>query len=68
MSRHAASRQIRGKDLRRQLAAAGVAVRSRSDRGLAEEAPFAYKDIDASWKCANGPGSPGVSPASDRSA
>ncbi len=46
MSRHAATRQIRGTALRDQLAAAGIAVRARSDRGLAEEAPFAYKDVD----------------------
>lgn len=46
MSRHAATRRIRGHELRRQLAAAGIAVRSHSDRGLAEEAPFSYKDVD----------------------
>ncbi|MFN0091262.1 MAG: RtcB family protein [Acidimicrobiales bacterium] len=46
MSRHAASRRIRGRTLREQLEASGVVVRCRSDRGLAEEAPFAYKDVD----------------------
>jgi len=46
MSRHAATRRIRGHELRRQLAAAGIAVRAHSDRGLAEEAPFSYKDVD----------------------
>ena len=46
MSRHAAIRRIRGRDLREQLAAAGIAVRAHSDRGLAEEAPFSYKDVD----------------------
>jgi tRNA-splicing ligase RtcB len=46
MSRHAATRRIRGGELRRQLAAAGIAVRAHSDRGLAEEAPFSYKDVD----------------------
>jgi tRNA-splicing ligase RtcB len=46
MSRHAATRKIRGSDLRDQLAAVGIAVRARSERGLAEEAAFAYKDID----------------------
>ncbi len=46
MSRHAATRRIRGQELRRQLAAAGIAVRAHSDRGLAEEAPFSYKDVD----------------------
>jgi tRNA-splicing ligase RtcB len=46
MSRHAATRRIRGRELRAQLAAQGIAVRARSDRGLAEEAPFSYKDVD----------------------
>ena len=46
MSRHEATRRIRGRDLRAQLAAAGIAVRAHSDRGLAEEAPFSYKDVD----------------------
>ena len=46
MSRHAATRQVRGEELRRQLKAAGIAVRVSSDRGLAEEAPVAYKDVD----------------------
>jgi tRNA-splicing ligase RtcB len=46
MSRHAARKRIRGEALRHELEAAGVAVRSRSARGLAEEAPFSYKDVD----------------------
>lgn len=46
MSRHAATRKIRGQELRAQLEAAGIAVRAPSDRGLAEEAPFSYKDVD----------------------
>jgi tRNA-splicing ligase RtcB len=46
MSRHAAVRRISGHQLREQLAAAGVAVRAHSDKGLAEEAPFSYKDVD----------------------
>jgi tRNA-splicing ligase RtcB len=46
MSRHAARKRVRGEALRRQLEAAGIAVRSRSARGLAEEAPFSYKDVD----------------------
>ena len=46
MSRHAATRRIRGQALRAELEAAGVAVRGSSMRGLAEEAPFSYKDID----------------------
>jgi tRNA-splicing ligase RtcB (3'-phosphate/5'-hydroxy nucleic acid ligase) len=46
LSRHAAARQVRGGDLRRSLEAQGIAVRASSDRGLAEEAPAAYKDVD----------------------
>ena len=46
LSRHAAARQVRGEDLRRQLEADGIAVRAASARGLAEEAPAAYKDVD----------------------
>jgi tRNA-splicing ligase RtcB len=46
LSRHAAARQVRGEDLRRRLEAAGIAVRASSNRGLAEEAPAAYKDVD----------------------
>jgi tRNA-splicing ligase RtcB len=46
MSRHAALRRISGRELRDRLEASGIAVRPRSSRGLAEEAPFAYKDVD----------------------
>lgn len=46
MSRHAALRLVRGEKLRSELEAAGIAVRAGSMRGLAEEAPFSYKDVD----------------------
>ena len=46
MSRTRARRQIAGSELRRQLEADGIVVRCASNRGLAEEAPFAYKDVD----------------------
>jgi tRNA-splicing ligase RtcB len=46
MSRHAARRKIGGVELRDQLETAGVHVRPGSWRGLAEEAPFSYKDVD----------------------
>ncbi len=46
MSRHAATRQVKGSVLRQQLEDEGIAVRTTSGRGLAEEAPFAYKDVD----------------------
>ncbi|MDQ4020012.1 MAG: RtcB family protein [Actinomycetota bacterium] len=46
MSRTGARKQIGGRELRRQLEAEGIVVRSPSDKGLAEEAPFAYKDVE----------------------
>ncbi|MGH2984583.1 MAG: RtcB family protein [Solirubrobacterales bacterium] len=46
MSRTGARREISGAKLRRQLEARGIVVRCPSQRGLAEEAPFAYKDVD----------------------
>ncbi|MEW6664438.1 MAG: RtcB family protein [Thermodesulfobacteriota bacterium] len=46
MSRHAAKKQFRGRDLERQMEARGIYVRSVSYAGLAEEAGPAYKDID----------------------
>jgi len=47
MSRTAARKRVAGATLRRELAAAGIEVRASSNRGLAEEAPFSYKDVDA---------------------
>jgi tRNA-splicing ligase RtcB len=46
LSRHAAIRRAPAAQVRRELAAAGVLVRGASARGLAEEAPEAYKDVD----------------------
>src|SRR5438093_712671 len=46
LSRTAAKKQIHGKDLRRQLEERGIVVRCTSNAGLAEEAPFAYKDVE----------------------
>jgi tRNA-splicing ligase RtcB len=46
MSRHKAARTITGTALRRKLEAQGIAVRGTSLRGLAEEAPEAYKNVD----------------------
>jgi tRNA-splicing ligase RtcB (3'-phosphate/5'-hydroxy nucleic acid ligase) len=46
MSRTGARHEIGGAELRRQLEARGIVVRCPSARGLAEEAPFAYKDVD----------------------
>jgi tRNA-splicing ligase RtcB (3'-phosphate/5'-hydroxy nucleic acid ligase) len=47
LSRTAAKKEIHGGDLRRQLEAQGIVVRSASNKGLAEEAPFAYKDVES---------------------
>ena len=47
MSRTAARRQVSASALRRELGVAGVQVRAGSNRGLAEEAPLSYKDVDA---------------------
>jgi tRNA-splicing ligase RtcB len=45
MSRHQALRQWRGGEVVQNLAARGILIRSRSMRGVAEEAPGAYKDV-----------------------
>jgi tRNA-splicing ligase RtcB (3'-phosphate/5'-hydroxy nucleic acid ligase) len=46
LSRTAARKQIKGGELRRRLEEDGISVRCASNRGLAEEAPFAYKEVD----------------------
>jgi tRNA-splicing ligase RtcB len=46
LSRTGARTRISGAELRRQLEAHGIVVRSPTNKGLAEEAPFAYKDVD----------------------
>ena len=46
MSRTGARKHIGGAELRRELEAQGIVVRSASNKGLAEEAPFAYKDVE----------------------
>jgi tRNA-splicing ligase RtcB (3'-phosphate/5'-hydroxy nucleic acid ligase) len=55
-SRHQAARAIGGKELRRRLEQQGIAVRGASKRGLAEEAPAAYKDVSAVVAAAEGAG------------
>jgi tRNA-splicing ligase RtcB len=47
MSRHQALRQWRGAEVVKSLAGQGVLIRSHSMRGVAEEAPGAYKDVSA---------------------
>jgi tRNA-splicing ligase RtcB len=46
MSRTVARKRIGGGELRHQLEAQGIVVRCPSNKGLAEEAPFAYKDVE----------------------
>jgi tRNA-splicing ligase RtcB len=46
LSRTGARRQIGGAALRKRLEADGIVVRCPSNKGLAEEAPFAYKDVE----------------------
>src|SRR5690606_17000017 len=47
MSRHQAVRQWQGRALINQLRTQGIVIRSHSTRGVAEEAPGAYKDVGA---------------------
>ncbi len=47
MSRHEALRRWHGRNVVDELAARGILIRSPSFRGVAEEAPLAYKDVGA---------------------
>lgn len=47
MSRHQACKTWRGRQVIDELAARGILIRSPSGRGVAEEAPGAYKDVTA---------------------
>jgi tRNA-splicing ligase RtcB len=47
MGRKAARKAIRGDELKRRLEASGITIRAGRTSALAEEAPEAYKDIDA---------------------
>ncbi len=47
MSRHAALKRWRGREVSDELYGRGIVIRSHSWRGLAEEAPGAYKDVSA---------------------
>jgi len=46
LSRTAARKQMTGAQVRKELEGRGIVVRCPSNRGLAEEAPFAYKEIE----------------------
>jgi tRNA-splicing ligase RtcB len=56
MSRRQAKRSIRGDALRSELEGRGIRVRAGSMPGLAEEAPQAYKDVDAVVEAVAGAG------------
>jgi tRNA-splicing ligase RtcB len=47
MSRHQATREWHGRQVIDELASRGILIRSPSTRGVAEEAPGAYKDVSA---------------------
>ena len=47
LSRHAALKQWSGRKIVDDLASQGILIRSPSTRGVAEEAPGAYKDVGA---------------------
>jgi tRNA-splicing ligase RtcB (3'-phosphate/5'-hydroxy nucleic acid ligase) len=47
MSRTEATRRWRGREVVDELAGRGILIRSPSQRGVAEEAPGAYKDVAA---------------------
>jgi tRNA-splicing ligase RtcB len=47
MSRHQALRNWQGRQVVNELAARGIVIKSPSMRGVAEEAPQAYKDVAA---------------------
>jgi tRNA-splicing ligase RtcB len=47
MSRHQATKEWRGRELVDELRCQGIIIRSPSMRGVAEEAPGAYKDVSA---------------------
>ncbi|NDU74860.1 RtcB family protein [Actinomadura sp. DSM 109109] len=55
-SRHQAARGVSGERLRAALEERGIAVRPSSWRGLAEEAPDAYKDVSAVVEAGEGAG------------
>jgi tRNA-splicing ligase RtcB len=56
MSRHQALKQWHGRQLIDELRASGILIRTRSMRGAAEEAPGAYKDVDAVARATEGAG------------
>lgn len=56
MSRHQALKQVQGSELRQELEQQGIVVRAGSNKGLAEEAPIAYKDVSRVVEVVHGAG------------
>ncbi|MBI2070705.1 MAG: RtcB family protein [Elusimicrobia bacterium] len=56
MSRVQAAKRIQGRQLQQDLKAQGIIVRTDSYKGLAEEAPFAYKDVSEVVEVCHGAG------------
>jgi tRNA-splicing ligase RtcB (3'-phosphate/5'-hydroxy nucleic acid ligase) len=56
MSRSKAKKEVRGESLRKDLEGKGIHVRAGSLKGLAEEAPAAYKDVDEVVETVSGAG------------
>jgi len=46
MSRRAATKKISGKNLKNKLNKQGIIIKCRSEKGLSEEAPLAYKNVE----------------------
>ncbi len=56
MSRHQAIRISKGRNLRQEMQAQGVIVRAPGWQSIAEEAPYAYKDVDQVVNTVHGAG------------
>jgi tRNA-splicing ligase RtcB len=56
MSRHEAMRRVSGQEVVNKLESKGIIVKCWSSRGIAEEAPMAYKNIDEVVEVVNGAG------------
>ncbi|HEY73940.1 MAG: RNA-splicing ligase RtcB [Chloroflexi bacterium] len=56
MSRSKARKQVHGTELKTELERQGIIVRAGSNRGLAEEAPLAYKDVSRVVEAVHGLG------------
>jgi tRNA-splicing ligase RtcB len=56
LSRHEAIRRFRDRGIKEELLAQGIYVRAASAKVLSEEAPAAYKDVDAVVEACHGAG------------